>query len=160
MYRICFEYLQKNEIKIKPIPKLYVSRKKAQRRKIINEQEVEAYLLKQGFEQICFEDYTVFEQIFLMQNANVLVSMHGAGLTNIIFMDPGSFLLELTPMVERKEQFRFPFWRIASLLEINYYIQFCKTIDKGEHDLYDRNIEVNMEEFKTNVVSLLNANKK
>ena len=139
-----------------PIRRIYVSRKKANRRKIVNEEEVEIYLKNEGFESICFEDYSIFDQVFLMQNVDVLVSMHGAGLTNTLFMQPKSSLLELTPLLENRKLFRFPFWRISSILEINYYVQFCKTIDEGESDYYSRNIYVNIIEFKKNVNIILN----
>ena len=112
-------------------------------------------LKEQGFEEICFEDYTILEQVFLMQNVEVLVSMHGAGLTNVLFMNPHSKLLEFTPIVEQNKQFRFPFWRISSILELDYYVQFSKTIDTGEIDLYSRNIEVDLFELKKNLELML-----
>ena len=138
-----------------PIKRIYVSRKKANRRKIINEEVIELFLQEHGFQSICFEDYTINEQVFLMQNAEILISMHGAGLTNTMFMNPKSILFELTPLVENHKQFRFPFWRIASLLKIDYYVQFCKTIDQGEKDFYSRNLEVDMDEFKNNIEKLI-----
>ena len=138
-----------------PIKLIYVSRKKANRRKIINEEAIEFFLKEHGFQSICFEDYTINEQVFLMKNAKILISMHGAGLTNTMFMNPKSILFELTPLVENHKQFRFPFWRIASLLKIHYYVQFCKTIDQGEKDFYSRNLEVDIIEFKKNIERLI-----
>ena len=38
----------------------------------------------------------VWCQIILYQHASVLVGIHGAGLTNIMFMAPGTVLVELT----------------------------------------------------------------
>ena len=142
-------------IPLNPIKRIYVSRKKANRRKIMNESEMVVLLKEQGFEEICFEDYTILEQVFLMQNVEVLVSMHGAGLTNVLFMNPHSKLLEFTPIVEQNKQFRFPFWRISSILELDYYVQFSKTIDTGEIDLYSRNIEVDLFELKKNLELML-----
>ena len=138
-----------------PVKRIYVSRKKANRRKIMNEEAIELFLTEYGFQSICFEDYTITEQVALMQNTEILISMHGAGLTNTLFLNPKSRLFELTPSVEFQKQFRFPFWRIASLLNIDYYVQFCKTIDQGEDDFYSRNLVVDMDEFKKNIEKLL-----
>ena len=147
--------LEKEIINVSPIKRIYVSRKKANRRKIVNEEEVECFLKNEGFESICFEDYSIFDQVFLMQNVDVLVSMHGAGLTNTLFMQPKSALLELTPLLEDEKLFRFPFWRISSILDVNYFVQFCDTINEGESDFYSRNIKVNMVDFKENMKSVL-----
>ena len=152
---VFIEKLKEETVELSPIKKIYVSRKKANRRKIINEEELESYLINLGFESICFEDYSIFEQVYLMQNADVLISMHGAGLTNTLFMSPKSTLLELTPLLENKNLFRFPFWRISSILVVNYYVQFCDTINKGEKDFYSRNIQVDMTEFKENMNAIL-----
>jgi hypothetical protein len=140
---------------VTPIKRIYVSRKKANRRKIINEEVIELLLHEYGFQSICFEDYSINEQVIFMKNAEILISMHGAGLTNTMFMNPNSILFELTPSVEYQKQFRFPFWRIASLLKIDYYVQFCKTIDQGEADFYSRNLEVDIIEFKNNIEKII-----
>jgi hypothetical protein len=143
-------------VKLKPVARLYVSRRKANRRKIVNELELLDYLKSQGFEEICFEDYSIAEQVFLMKNAEYLVSMHGAGLTNVMFMNPFTSVLEITPIVEKENQFRFPFWRISSILDVNYYVQFSTTVNNGEIDLYSRNIEVDIPELKMNIELMLN----
>lgn len=145
------ENLLTAKIDVKPIQRLYVSRKKANRRKVVNEEEIENYLIENGFQSICFEDYNIYEQVFLMQNAAVVISMHGAGMANSMFMQPKSVLFELSPEIHVPKLFRFPFWRIASIIELEYYIQFCETIDNGEGDYYARNIKVDLEEFKRNV---------
>jgi capsular polysaccharide biosynthesis protein len=146
--------LKNRNLNLSPIKKVYISRKKASRRQIINEIELENYLEREGFQSICFEDYSILEQIFIMQHAEIVVSMHGAGLTNAIFLNPKSRFLELSPEIQNPKLFRFPFWRIASILNIDYYIQFCKTINQGESDFYSRNIEVDLVQFKKNIVDL------
>jgi len=76
-------------------PKLiYISRKKAGRRKVINEDEVLALLEKYGFQSVCPEDYTIGEQVSLFQNARAVVSSHGAGLANIAFCPRGTKVIE------------------------------------------------------------------
>lgn len=155
-----FNHIKGIQIDIVPIKKIYVSRKKANRRKLTNEAELEAYLLQQGFQTICFEDYSILEQIYLMQHAEILISMHGAGLANTLFLQPGSKLLELTPKLEDPKLFRFPFWRIASILEVEYYVQFCASIDRGESDFYSRDLHVDREEFSIIVKKIIKSTPK
>ena len=144
----CFNFIDSQKQSNLSMPLVYVSRRKAKRRNITNEAEVEEYLQTKGFTSICFEDYSVFEQIAIMRQAKVFISLHGAGLTNTIFMSPNAKVLELSPFPDNDNQFRFPFWRICDLLQVTYSIQFCKTINKGEVDIYTRDVMVDMELFK------------
>ncbi len=75
--------------------KVYVSRKKARARKIVNEHEVQEVLDGHGFEIHYFEDYSLAAQIELMGETRTLVGLHGAGLTNMLFMAPGGSVLEI-----------------------------------------------------------------
>jgi hypothetical protein len=65
--------------------KIYISRKKAKHRKVKNEIELEQLLQNNfGFEIVCFEDYTVKEQYQIVQNAKIIIAVHGPSLTNLI----------------------------------------------------------------------------
>ena len=147
----CFNFIDSQKQSNISMPLVYVSRRKAKRRNITNEFEVEEYLQSKGFTNICFEDYSVFEQIAIMRQAKVFISLHGAGLTNTIFMSPNASVLELSPIPDKDNQFRFPFWRMCDLLQVKYSIQFCPTINKGEEDIYTRDVTVDMELFTKNL---------
>jgi capsular polysaccharide biosynthesis protein len=151
-----FYFSQISELVISPVKRLYISRKKANRRRIENESVLTDYLKMKGFEVICFEDYSIIEQAFLANNAEYIVSMHGAGLTNVLFMSPGASVLEITPIVDKEDQFRFPFWRISSILNLRYYVQFSNTVQNGETDVYSRNIVVDTDQFIKNIDLMLN----
>jgi len=151
----CFNFIDSQKQSNISMQLVYVSRRKAKRRNITNETEVEEYLQTKGFTSICFEDYSVFEQIAIMRQAKVFISLHGAGLTNTIFMSPNTTVLELSPIPDKDNQFRFPFWRICDLLQVSYSIQFCQTINKGEVDIYTRDVTVDMELFKLNCNQIL-----
>ncbi len=77
--------------------RIYISRKKASKRRAINECEVEFVLTRYGFVSLVLEDLTVMEQISYFQNAEIIVAPHGAGLTNIIFSDGVSIIEFLDP---------------------------------------------------------------
>jgi capsular polysaccharide biosynthesis protein len=75
--------------------RIYISRRKAERRRLTNENEVGAILRKFGFKAHCMEDYCLVDQIEIMSKAEMLVGLHGAGLTNMMFMRPQSKILEI-----------------------------------------------------------------
>ena len=69
-----------------PWKNVYVSRKLAPKRKAHNELEVELMLRKRGFEIVYAQQLSVKEQIDLMAETKLLVCLHGAPLTNMLFL--------------------------------------------------------------------------
>ena len=47
--------------------------------------------------RIVLEEHTVSEQILMFEQADIVVGMHGAGLTHILVARPGTLLIELKP---------------------------------------------------------------
>ncbi|MBV6437659.1 MAG: glycosyltransferase family 61 protein [Anaerolineae bacterium] len=65
--------------------RLYISRSKARRRRVLNESAVIALLAPLGFEAFTLEDLSVAEQVRLFAGAEAVVAPHGSGLTNLVF---------------------------------------------------------------------------
>ena len=84
--------------------------------KLINNQEVIEYLEKKGFKSYQTSKLDFYEQIYLFENADIIISPHGAALTNIIFSKPGMKLFELIP----KNHGSVKCERISSFLKFNY----------------------------------------
>ncbi|GGY06649.1 hypothetical protein GCM10007160_37770 [Litchfieldella qijiaojingensis] len=82
--------------------KIYISRKNAGHRKISNEDEVEIFLKRVGFEFFQLENMNFLEQVLVFFNAKCVVSIHGAGLSNILFMRPGAKVIELIQQPDPK----------------------------------------------------------
>lgn len=74
--------------------RLYVSRSRASHRRVSNEDEVLATLDSLGFECVLTEDMTLEEQISLFSQAQFIVGLHGAGLTNVLFAPRRARVLE------------------------------------------------------------------
>ena len=75
--------------------RIYVSRRDSQRRRITNENEVEDYFLRRGFEIVVLSALSFREQIGTFASADVVVAPHGAGLANTIFCAPDVKIVEL-----------------------------------------------------------------
>ncbi len=76
--------------------RLFISRARAPRRRIVNEDEIERALTNEGFRTVHFEGLSLHDQIRTMVNASAVVSLHGAGLSNMMFMPAGGTVLEVT----------------------------------------------------------------
>jgi len=75
--------------------RLYISRRFATKRRLVNEGEVIDLLKGRGFEEVASENLTFAEQVRLFSEAEIVVGPHGAGLTNVMFMPTGGLLVEL-----------------------------------------------------------------
>ena len=78
--------------------KIFIDRstfKNFNNRRIINNFEVKEYLIKEGFRIIKLEDLNFIDQVFLFNNAKIIISMHGAALTNIIFCKKNTRIIEI-----------------------------------------------------------------
>lgn len=100
--------------------KIFISRKYSSRRKILNENNIVKILKKKKF-HICYpEKLSFLEQIKLFSNCNTLISNHGAGLTNLIWMKKSSEVIEIR---EPKININ-PFFVLSSMLKIKYNYYF------------------------------------
>jgi capsular polysaccharide biosynthesis protein len=89
------------------------------------------------------EDLSFSDQRNLMNETNFLISNHGAGLTNMLFMKEGSSVIELK---SNAEDINNCFFNLASALNHKYFY----TINSGDSpDVQKSNITVDLEKLKT-----------
>ncbi|MDP4266552.1 MAG: glycosyltransferase family 61 protein [Bacteroidota bacterium] len=137
----------KTNISIKTSKRIYISRAKAARRQIENEEQVKTLLKNKGFDIIYFEELTFAEQLLISNNADIMLGLHGAGLTNMLFMKPGTNVFELR---FENDSHNLCYFSLASALNLNYYYQFCNTAEKGM-DTHTGNINVDLEALEKNI---------
>jgi hypothetical protein len=77
--------------------RVYLTRSKNRLRFIENSSEIESVCSKFGFEVIDTDGLTLQQQIAIFSNVKFLIGIHGAGLTNMIFMYGRCHVLELFP---------------------------------------------------------------
>ena len=102
--------------------RLYISRERAGKRRIINEDEILPILSKFGFQTVRMEELSFEQQVRVCSRARYVVSNHGAGLTNALFMRDAGSVLELR---HRADCINNCFFTLASALELDYFYQTC-----------------------------------
>ena len=131
--------------------RIYISRRNARKRRIINEDELAQSLSKFGFETIDSEQLWFRDQVQICSSARCIVSNHGAGLTNMLFMRDGGNVLELR---HQADDINNCYFTLASALNLNYFYQTCRPTDVGP-DPHTADLIVDPEEFEKNLAQLL-----
>lgn len=105
-------------------------------------------LKEAGFECIQLEKLSFKAQRELMRETAVLLSVHGAGLANLIFMQRESKIVELHPDVDR---YNSCFYHLASAIDMKYYYSF----ELGNNlNPQHANISIDIPRFKKMISSL------
>lgn len=92
-------------------------------RKISNEQELIQAMIQSNLTQsvvgIQLDSLSLRKQLTLILNTDILIGMHGAGLTHALFLPPGSSIIELFPSYccSSIQYFKY----IASIRKLMYY---------------------------------------
>ncbi len=98
--------------------RIYISRARAPRRRLVNEEDIWPLLSGAGFERVFMEDLDFDEQVALMAQTRVLFAPHGAGLTNMMFCPAGAQIVEIADLT-------FPnpnFFALASAMGHGYWL--------------------------------------
>jgi hypothetical protein len=95
--------------------RIYISRRAA-KRSPINEEQVEVLFRKYGFEIVKTENLELLKEITLISQANILAGVHGAGLANMVWLEPGSRVIDIANVNYWTESNH----RAAHLMELIY----------------------------------------
>lgn len=108
--------------------KIYVSRTDLPSRRMRNEDAVMAEARKRGFEIVVPGELSLTEQIRVFRNANIVIGTHGAGLTNIVFCEPGTIVYEIRGS-------HYPndcFCNLARICRLKYWVDNFDSEGEGE----------------------------
>jgi len=108
------------------VKRVYITRKNATKRKIINEDDLLPKLREFGFKVIDMDALSFKQQIQVMLGAEMLVSLHGAGLTHMLWMKDRGKVLEIRASGDCHNNCYFT---LASDLELDYYYSLADKID-------------------------------
>lgn len=97
--------------------RIYISRDDANYRKVTNETQVTDLLNKYNFKKIILSQYSVAEQIRIFASAQIIISPHGANMTNLLFCKPGTKVIEIfSPGYVNPI-----YWVISNHADLDYY---------------------------------------
>jgi hypothetical protein len=134
-----------------PQERIYISRSAAARRRIVNEDSVRNVMKDYGFQVVCLEEHPLDEQIAMMSRARFVVSNHGAGLTNILFMPAGGHVLELR---REGDAHNNCFFSLASALGLGYFYQVNRS-GRPRMNPRSRDLIVDTRALRVNLAAML-----
>ncbi len=128
----------------------YISRKDAPRRKVQNEGTLIDALEKLEIATIEISNYTFNEIVHLFRRASLVISTHGASLTNILFCAAGTTVIECST----RNTFLPYYSELAKSLNLEYYSFFSEVEDNIEFvTRYDIQ---NVQELDVDYIDLVN----
>ncbi|MEY3870603.1 MAG: hypothetical protein RLZZ338_4497 [Cyanobacteriota bacterium] len=125
--------------------RLYLGRQNASYRVVLNEEEVIQFLEKRGFYSVNLETMSVVEQASLLAQAEVIIAPHGSALSNLVFCEPGTKIIELfSPMYVLNY-----YWLICNLCSLEHYHVLGNLLE-NEEDMspQKKNILVNLHQLE------------
>jgi hypothetical protein len=128
-----------------PYLKIYISRRLAAKRKIQNELDVIEHLKKLGFLILDCENISFKDHKLIFSQCSILIANHGAGLSNMIFMNSCTKVLELRRNLDAHNNCYFS---LASALSLDYYYLNCQSAHYFFEENHNADIIVPMNSFK------------
>ena len=131
-YNDMLMYEMRNRLSLyaKPLTKIYISRSKARYRKITNEHEVQNLMSQYGVLIVHCEELSWESQQRLMSSCKYLISLHGAGLTNMLFMNSNTNVLEIRGKGDFNNNC---YYSLACALNLNYYYNEADNVSNNFH---------------------------
>ncbi len=121
-----------------PDLKLYVSRRNATSRRLLNEKVLMGLLERHGFKEVICENLSIDETAQLFAQAKVVLGPHGAGLANLLFCRPATQVLELFP---GQVSARICYWTLSEALGHRYaYLQALRVNDSDDMTIAPENL--------------------
>lgn len=125
------------------LPKfIYISRNDSKSRNVLNEAALVRLLEGYGCKTVSLTGLTFLDQVRLFNNADVIISPHGAGLANLVFCKPGTRIVE----VFSEGWIGTMYWDLAGKLGLRYYYHIAtvseppKTAAEAKHKHFEVDI--------------------
>lgn len=121
--------------------KIYLSRRKAPTRKIINVDELVSYLNSKGFKEYFAEEHTIEETARIFSRSKFIIGVHGAGFANLSFAPFGVKVIDIVGV----DHIDPLYWTITNHKRGHYsYIFGEGKIDLNKADLITRKVDQNI----------------
>lgn len=137
--------------------RIYISRQDSNYRNVENEKAVVDLLQKYGFEKVLLSELAFTEQVTLFKNAEYIVSPHGAGLTNIVFCQPGTQVIEIFA----KEYTPSLYADLASKVSLSYshITSFSYPVARNQRAAMHKSINVPLDKLEETIQKAITEKK-
>jgi len=140
------EYLRRTFASLMPAPLLrprskaiYLSRRTAPRRRVLNEEAVCEYLATLGVEAIELSERPLAEQVEIVAQADLIIAPHGAALSNLVFAKSNARVLEIFSDAGTLKCF----WILSHQLGITYHYFVAEKVPRADDsDTFDMMIPI------------------
>ena len=127
-------------------------------RRILNHNQMEKLVrsFNRTVSVVQFEGKSFGEQVDIMRSTQVLITVHGAALTNIVFMPPGGTLIEII-----HPELNAPFYKYMSFYSSLRYVEFrgiVKTeacVSSSWNRNLQKNLQINLAAFSKVLASII-----
>ena len=127
------KFLRKKIKKKKKFEKFFINRddSKKDHCKFINNNQIIKFLKERNFKILKLSKLNFEDQIYIFNNAKIVISPHGAGLTNLIFCKKGTKILEFKPTTNKNLLFK-RISKINKLIHKTIYLKNVKNNKNGD----------------------------
>ena len=108
--------------------RIYISRRNAPSRKIINNEAFLSLLKRYGIVEIFPEDYEVSAFAAIVANAHFIISIHGSGLSNLCFASAGCVVVDILAPWHQDSYY----WMISNIRNARYIGFFSEGIHPAD----------------------------
>ena len=115
--------------------KIYIDRteSKFNHCQIQNDNEIFNFLKEKGFSKYKVGELSFFEQIYLFNNAKIIIGAHGAAFTNLAFCKPDTKIIEIRHSTQLNNNYK----RISQINNLNYRLIKTKELDENQKKFGD-----------------------
>jgi hypothetical protein len=121
--------------------KVYLQRLNNKLRPLINLNEVELLLFKNGFEFIDVGSLTLLEQLALFQNADIIAGVSGAAFTNLLYMKENAIAINFYPSASATNYYVFQPLADVSKVDLIHFLTIPKEGQTSVHAEASINLE-------------------
>lgn len=128
---------------------IYVSRRSSRGRKVVNDEQIFDALKQSGVDVVELDSMGFEEQVRMFSSCSLLISIHGAALSNMIFMPEGSRVIELHPDVRGDASKVNQLYRnLSAVSDHRHELMLCRReIESKRLDLHWDNLVVDPDEL-------------
>ena len=124
--------------------KIFITRRSTTSRRSYPYNELEEFLREEGYIIIEAERYSFTEQVNLFSDCSHFIAIHGAGLTNTMFMPEHSKVMEIR---RSDDNYNYSYYLLANVCKVEYYYFLAAPLDPLKKMLAD-DFVVELNQFK------------